>query len=104
MHVGLDFGTTNTTAAIVEGTHIRLIPIDPTAPNPYIMRSALFLGRDGTQLVGSAAIERYISSNVGREINYTKLVLGQIEKRFVGGTEDTPEDEAVIIQDRYAFV
>ena len=34
MRVGLDFGTTNTTAAVYDGGKVELIPLDPVAASP----------------------------------------------------------------------
>ena len=82
MHVGLDFGTTNSTAAVFDGQKIRLLDLDPTSPNPTVMPSALFIGRSGNLLMGQAAIDHYTAANVGREIVYERRSLGQLELTF----------------------
>ncbi len=69
MHIGLDFGTTNSSAATIDGGRLRLIPLDPAA-NLRVLRSVLFISRAGEQLFGSEAIEHYIRGNVGRIITY----------------------------------
>jgi hypothetical chaperone protein len=60
MRVGLDFGTTNTSAAVYDGRHVRLLPLDPIAASPSVMRSALFLSRQGVPFLGREAIDRFI--------------------------------------------
>ncbi|GIV97838.1 MAG: hsp70 family protein [Herpetosiphonaceae bacterium] len=96
MHVGLDFGTTNSTAAVYDGAEVRFIPLDPAAANPAVMRSALFIGRDGELLTGKAAIDHYTASNVGRELVY--------ERRYIGETELTLADIGTIVQSLFAVV
>ncbi len=59
MHIGLDFGTTNTSAATIDGGRLRLIPLDPAA-NLRVLRSVLFISRAGEQLFGSEASAHYI--------------------------------------------
>jgi len=46
MHIGLDFGTTNTSAATIDGGRLRLIPLEP-ATNRHVLRSVLFISREG---------------------------------------------------------
>lgn len=84
MHVGLDFGTTNSTAAVFDGDRIALIPLDPTSANPTVMPTALFIGRGGEVLMGQRAIDHYTLANVGREIRYERRSLGQLEMTFAG--------------------
>ena len=82
MRVGLDFGTTNSSAAVVDGAVVRLIPLDPINSAPEVLRSALFIGRDGRIFLGREAIDRYTQGNVGREIVYERAHIGQIEMTF----------------------
>src|ERR687885_2159479 len=83
MRVGLDFGTTNSSAAVLDDGDIRLIPLDPTNTAPEVLRSALFISRDGRVFLGREAIDRYTQGNVGREIVYERAHIGQIEMTFV---------------------
>lgn len=103
MHVGLDFGTTNSSAAIFDGARITLVPLDASAPNPALMRSALFIGRDGEMALGREAIERYIAGNVGRDIVYTQRYLGQVEMLFAG-TDGTGGRDVLVVENVYAKV
>ena len=82
MHVGLDFGTTNTSAAVVERGQVCLVPLDPVNAAPEVLRSALFIARDGRVFLGREAIDRYTAGNVGREIVYERAQVGTIEMTF----------------------
>ncbi len=76
MRVGLDFGTTNSSAAVYRNGQVHLVPLDPEQPVPTVLRSALFIGRDGRASLGRPAIDRYTEGNVGREIVYERIFLG----------------------------
>jgi hypothetical chaperone protein len=96
MRVGLDFGTTNSSAAVVVGGRVQMLALDPVNSAPTIMRSALFITRDGTPFIGREAINRFTEANVGREIVY--------EQRYIGETEVTLADVGTIMQSLYAVV
>ena len=82
MHVGLDFGTTNSTAAVFDGERLQLIPLDPVSASPTVMPSALFIGRGGELLMGQRAIDHYTAANVGREIIYERRAIGSLDLTF----------------------
>lgn len=96
MRVGLDFGTTNSSAAVYDGTRIRLLNLDPVNSSPSIMRSTLFITREGVPFIGREAINRFTEANVGREIEY--------EWRYVGEAEVTLADVGTVVQSLYAVV
>ena len=82
MRVGLDFGTTNTTAAVYDGERVELIPLDPAAASPTVLRTALFITPEGKQMIGRAAINAFTEGNVGREIIYERRYLGQLTQTY----------------------
>lgn len=82
MRVGLDFGTTNSSAAIVHNNQVRLLPLDTAGATPEVLRSALFIARDGRIFMGREAVDRYTHANVGREIIYTRAQLGELKMTF----------------------
>ncbi len=84
MRVGLDFGTTNTTAAVYDGTRVELIPLDPVAANPAVLRTALFITPTGERMIGRKAINAFTEGNVGREIIYERRIVGQGEQTYAG--------------------
>src|SRR5438552_14601027 len=61
MRFGLDFGTSNTSLAVNDGTSTRVLPIDAVAGET--MPTVLYIRRDGTPLVGRPAIEAYLEDN-----------------------------------------
>jgi hypothetical chaperone protein len=58
---GLDFGTSNTSLAVHDGTSTRVLPIDAVAGET--MPTVLYIRRDGTPIVGRAAIDAYLEDN-----------------------------------------
>lgn len=82
MRVGLDWGTTNSSAAVYDGKRVRLIDLDPVNAAPSVLRSALFISREGDVSLGRAAIDNYTASNVGREVEYRRVYIGTTELTF----------------------
>ncbi|MBI9096992.1 MAG: Hsp70 family protein [Spirochaetaceae bacterium] len=74
--IGLDFGTSNTTAAIYDGTDIHYIKIDPFTETGTIMPTALYLDREFSPTVGSEALSRCLKDNTGRKIVMTDKEVG----------------------------
>ena len=58
---GLDFGTSNTSLAVNDGATTRVLPIDAVAGET--MPTVLYIRRDGTPIVGRAAIDAYLEDN-----------------------------------------
>ncbi|NTW97570.1 MAG: Hsp70 family protein [Oscillochloris sp.] len=82
MRVGLDFGTTNTSAAVYDGERLTLLPLDPVNSNVGVLRSTLFMTREGAAYIGREAINRFTQGNVGREVEYAWKYLGEAEVTF----------------------
>lgn len=103
MRIGLDFGTTNTSAAVVIDGAPQVLPLDPASLTPEILRSALFLTRpDATSggasvpYLGREAIDRFTHANVGRVIDY--------QLKFIGTTDILLGDLPSISQAMYSEV
>jgi hypothetical chaperone protein len=76
---GIDFGTSNSAAAIATASRrvgSTLVKLDPTGPDPELLRSVLFFP-DGCDdiYVGSQAIARYAADEEGRFIQSVKSFL-----------------------------
>jgi hypothetical chaperone protein len=70
---GLDFGTSNTAAALPDGT---VLPLQPHTQEPRLFRSVLFFPEDEQEvLTGADAISRYLEDNAGRFIQSVKSFL-----------------------------
>ncbi len=82
MIIGMDFGTTNTGAALFDGQRVRLLPLDPASATPEVCRSAIYMTRTGEYFLGSAAINTYFAQNIGRPTRFRKVWVGEIVQIF----------------------
>ncbi len=64
---GLDFGTSNSTISIAQGSDVRVLPIDPVAGDPEVLPSQIYFKKDGNEFVGSLAMETYAKDNANRK-------------------------------------
>ncbi len=71
--VGIDFGTTNSVAAIYDGERLTLVPIEGDNP---VMPSATYIDNELKTDTGQAAIDRYIADNTGRTVELVPEVIG----------------------------
>ena len=88
---GLDFGTSNSSIAIARGTEIDVLPVDPSAANPAVLSSVLYVDHAGRSSIGADAIRQFVEENRGREIvrqvrNHPSVML------WCGGNEFDPDD------------
>lgn len=74
--IGLDFGTSNTTAAVYDGENLEYIRIDEETEDGIIMPTALYLDREILPTVGSRALRRCLHDNTGRKIILTDKEVG----------------------------
>ena len=81
--VGLDFGTSNSTAAWFDGQRLHYVPLEGASP---ILPTAIHLDRHYTAITGQAAIDRYVEENRGRRVELTAEVIGE-SSSSVGGSE-----------------
>ena len=79
MRIGLDFGTTNSGAAVFDGQQVRVFPLDPASHDPTVIRSTLYVTRDHEVFIGREAIETYYRQNVGRPSKMVRRHVGEIE-------------------------
>jgi hypothetical chaperone protein len=82
VRAGIDFGTSNSSAAVHDGRSSHLVPLDEVAHDPTVMRSLLYLRRDGGRLAGRAALDAYYANNVGRTVKLSRVQVGVIENVF----------------------
>jgi hypothetical chaperone protein len=85
--VGLDFGTSNSTAAWYDGTRLNYVRLEADGP---VLPTAIHLDRDFVALTGQAAIERYVEENRGRRVEMVAEVIGEAASS-IGGA-DTGDD------------
>jgi hypothetical chaperone protein len=86
--VGIDFGTSNSAAAVFDGEAVRLIRLES---DDDIMPSATYIDQALQSKTGQAAINQYIADNTGRTVELTPEVVGEYAQ-FVesGGDEPAP--------------
>lgn len=82
LRIGLDFGTTNSGAAVFDGQRVHALPIDPTSHDPTVLRSTLYITREGQVFIGREAIETYYRQNIGRPSKMVRQYIGEIEQTF----------------------
>lgn len=85
--IGIDFGTTNSAAAIYDGRDVLLVPLEGDDP---IMPSATYIDRELKTLTGQAAIDRYIEDNTGRTVEMIPEVIGETSQFVEHGDAEHP--------------
>jgi hypothetical chaperone protein len=81
---GLDFGTSNSSIAIANGSTVNVLPIDPTAPNQKVASSVLYVEKSGQDFIGAEAIKKFVEQNTGREVRRQRVATGEIIQTVLG--------------------
>lgn len=79
LRLGVDFGTSNSSAALYDGSRLTMFPVDPHARSPTSARSLLYINRAGEHFVGSDALQTYFKDNTGRPVQLVRKSLGDYE-------------------------
>jgi hypothetical chaperone protein len=79
MRIGLDFGTTNSGVGLFDGERVTVLPLDPNGRDAGVVRTLLYLTREGQVQVGQAAIDLYYEQNIGRARQLIREVVGEIQ-------------------------
>jgi hypothetical chaperone protein len=106
MHIGIDFGTTNSGAALFDGRRVRVLPLDPANQDPTVVRSAMYITRDHKVLIGKGAIDAYYRENVGRPSRMVPERVGEIEltQGDVGSVKGYPVGPQTYVVDVHVLV
>lgn len=88
VHCGIDFGTTNSSAALVDESGIRVLELDPLNDTPMSLPSLLYMSSEGEEIIGRAAANAFIERNVDREVILKQVDLGISIQGYVGGEGD----------------
>lgn len=80
--IGIDFGTSNSAAAVFDGEQVTLIKL--AAPNS-VMPSANYIDKSYQSTIGQHAIDEYIDGNTGRKVELSLEVLGEARSGTGGG-------------------
>ncbi len=87
--IGIDFGTSNSAAAVYDGQQVYLVQLSEQNP---IMPSANYIDRDFKTTIGQKAIDDYIAGNQGRKVELSAELIG--EARTSTGTPTGPASES----------
>ena len=80
--IGIDFGTSNSAAAVFDGERVTLIKL--SAPDT-VMPSANYIDKSYRSSIGQRAIDDYIEGNTGRKVELSVEVLGEARSGTGGG-------------------
>ncbi|RBP51190.1 Hsp70 family protein [Arenicella xantha] len=73
-HIGLDFGTANTSVSVLDGEELAVLPLERQSVS---LPSTLFFDfEDGSTQIGQAAFDRYYFGDQGRFLRSFKSALG----------------------------
>jgi hypothetical chaperone protein len=81
---GVDFGTSNSSIALVQPGGVHVLPVDPGAANPAVASSVLYIDRSSRSYIGSEAINLFVQNNTGREIVRKRVSSGEIIETVFG--------------------
>ena len=79
MWLGIDFGTTNTSAAVYDGSKLDYIPLDPQNSSAYNLRSMIYVDNQQRVRLGVDAVQTFLREDTGRPVVLEEKVVGTIE-------------------------
>jgi hypothetical chaperone protein len=96
--LGVDYGTTNSSAAVFINGQVRVLEIDPTNTSPKTLKSSIFVATDGEISLGQAAIDQYIEKFEGIEIKTDFQITDDfmVVEKFGGNKEQDTIKERII--------
>lgn len=103
MRLGIDFGTTHTSAAWFDGQKPNFIPLDSKNRDEHILRSMIYLNRKYDLRLGVEAVETFLREDTGREVEFVEKVVGTVENTVAqtsaSRTSAVPDGPITIIYD-----
>lgn len=81
MKLGVDFGTTHTSAAYfdIDGQALHFIPLDEQSEEVTLLRSMLYVTREQDFILGRTAVETYLREDTGRIVRFEDKLVGTVE-------------------------
>ena len=79
MWLGIDFGTTNTSAAVYDGNKLEYISLDPLNPSEHNLRSMIYVDNQHRVRLGINAVQTFLREDTGRPVVLEEKVVGTIE-------------------------
>lgn len=93
MWLGIDFGTTNTSAATYDGKQLHYIPLDPLDGSEYNLRSMIYVDARHRVRLGLDAVQTFLREDTGRPVVLEEKVVGTIENTVAGQGFETETGE-----------
>ena len=91
MRLGIDFGTTNTSAAVFDGETLVYIPLDPQNGSGYNLRSMIYVDAHHHVRLGVDAVQTFLREDTGRPVVLEEKVVGTIENTVASQGFETGE-------------
>jgi hypothetical chaperone protein len=91
MWLGIDFGTTNTSAAVYDGNQLDYIPLDPQNSSEYNLRSMIYVDTQHRVRLGVDAVQTFLREDTGRPVVLEEKVVGTIENTVASQGFETGE-------------
>ena len=91
VYCGVDFGTSNSSAALTDDQGTRILPLDPVNDTPTSLPSLLYITDEGEMIVGRSAANAFIERNIDREVLLKQVDLGIDIEAYVASEPDKSE-------------
>ena len=85
MRLGIDFGTTNSSVALYDGTSLLSIRVDPESETPFVLPSLIYIDREHSAVLGTEAAREYLKQETGRPVRWERRYVGDVEVVVGGG-------------------
>jgi hypothetical chaperone protein len=79
LHVGIDFGTSNSGVGIYQNDQVHILPLDSRNIDPEVVRTILYITSDDRHFIGQEAVELYYKQNINRQRRFVKKWSGEID-------------------------
>ncbi|HEY89673.1 MAG TPA: Hsp70 family protein [Thermoflexia bacterium] len=89
MHLGIDFGTTNSSVAHFDGRELLPIQLESGNENRTLLPSLIYVKRNHQILLGNQAAAAYLQEETGRKPEWERRLMGAIEI-IVAGAGSSP--------------
>ncbi|MCL4218424.1 MAG: Hsp70 family protein [Candidatus Hydrogenedentes bacterium] len=89
---GIDFGTTNSSAALAMDGKVRVLPLDEANDNATSLPSLLYITDERDYILGRRAANAFIERNVDREVIVKRVDLGIDIEAYVASEPDKSAD------------
>jgi len=88
---GIDFGTSNSSAALARDGKVEILALDEANDSPTSLPSLLYITNEGKAITGRSAANAFIDRNVDREIKLEQVDLGVSIEGYVASEPDKSE-------------